>query len=52
MQFGTNVIGHFAFTDTIIPLLIKTAKIAPAGTVRMVWVSSSAVCATIGRDEG
>jgi NAD(P)-dependent dehydrogenase (short-subunit alcohol dehydrogenase family) len=42
LQLGTNCIGPFLFTKLVTPLLISTAKIAPAGSVRVVWVSSSA----------
>ena len=40
MQLGTNNIGPFLFTKLLTPLLVSTAKIAPAETVRVVWVSS------------
>jgi len=43
LQFGTNVIGHFAFTQVLEPLLAKTGKSQPPGSVRLVWVSSSGV---------
>jgi retinol dehydrogenase-12 len=43
MQFGTNVIGHFAFTKVLEPLLASTGKSQPPGSVRLVWVSSSGV---------
>lgn len=42
VQLGTNVLGHFLFTKILTPILISTAKIAPTGTVRVVFVSSSA----------
>lgn len=42
LQLGTNCIGPFAFTKLLTPLLVSTAKISPANTVRVVWVSSSA----------
>ncbi|KAN0127177.1 NAD-P-binding protein [Lactarius tabidus] len=40
MQFGTNVLGHYYFTKLLIPVLTATAKKTPAGTVRVVNVSS------------
>jgi NAD(P)-dependent dehydrogenase (short-subunit alcohol dehydrogenase family) len=38
--FGTNHLGPFLFTTTLLPLLVKTAKINP--DVRVVTVSSTA----------
>jgi len=40
MQFGTNVLGHFYLTKSLLPVLTATAKKTPAGTVRVVNVSS------------
>lgn len=42
MQLGTNNLAPFLFTKLLTPTLIKTAKVSPPGTVRVVWVSSSA----------
>ncbi|ORX40331.1 hypothetical protein BD324DRAFT_679349 [Kockovaella imperatae] len=42
LQFGTNCIGHFAFSQPLLKLLRSTAKTAPANSVRIVWVSSAA----------
>ncbi|KAH9005646.1 NAD-P-binding protein [Lactarius hatsudake] len=42
MQFGTNVLGHFYLTKLLLPVLTATAKNFPAGTVRVVNVSSIA----------
>jgi len=42
LQFGTNVLGHFYLTKLLLPLLTATAKKSPAGTVRVVNVSSFA----------
>ncbi|KAH8992672.1 NAD(P)-binding protein [Lactarius akahatsu] len=42
MQFGTNVLGHFYLTKLLLPVLTATAKKTPAGTVRVVNVSSIA----------
>ncbi|KAF1930347.1 NAD(P)-binding protein [Didymella exigua CBS 183.55] len=43
LQLGTNCLGHYAFTKLLTPLLVQTAKVSEAGSVRVVWVSSSAV---------
>jgi len=40
MQFGTNVLGHFYLTKLLLPALTATAKKTPAGTVRVVNLSS------------
>ncbi|KAI9449111.1 NAD-P-binding protein [Lactarius psammicola] len=40
MQFGTNVLGHFYLTKSLLPVLTATAKKTPAGTVRVVNLSS------------
>lgn len=42
LQLGTNCVAPFLFTKLLTPTLIKTAKLKPPGTVRVVWVSSSA----------
>ncbi|PWN43390.1 NAD(P)-binding protein [Ceraceosorus guamensis] len=41
LQWGTNNLGHQAFTQALVPLLKKTAKSASAGSVRIIWVASS-----------
>lgn len=43
LQFGTNNLGPFLFTEFLRPLLVETAKSAPKYSVRVIWVSSSAV---------
>jgi NAD(P)-dependent dehydrogenase (short-subunit alcohol dehydrogenase family) len=43
LQLGTNNIGHFLFAKLLHPVLKKTAATAPKNSVRVVWVSSSAV---------
>ncbi|KAF7796355.1 hypothetical protein EIP86_007532 [Pleurotus ostreatoroseus] len=40
VQFGTNVLGHFYFTQQLMPLLLSTAKTTPSGKVRVINVSS------------
>ncbi|KAI9742775.1 MAG: hypothetical protein M1818_003504 [Claussenomyces sp. TS43310] len=42
LQLGTNCVAPFLFTKLLTPLLVKTAKSAPAGSVRVVWTASSA----------
>ncbi|KAI1112124.1 hypothetical protein F5Y14DRAFT_283275 [Nemania sp. NC0429] len=42
LQLGVNVLGTFAITKHLTPLLASTAKTSPPGTVRVVWASSSA----------
>ncbi|KAI1120720.1 hypothetical protein F5Y10DRAFT_289358 [Nemania abortiva] len=42
LQLGVNVLGTFAFTKFLTPLLVSTAKISPPDTVRVIWASSSA----------
>ncbi|KUJ17225.1 NAD(P)-binding protein [Mollisia scopiformis] len=42
LQIGTNNVAPFLFTKLLTPILIKTAKSSPTGSVRVVWVSSSA----------
>ena len=42
LQLGTNNIAPFLFTKLLTPILVETAKTAPQGSVRVVWVSSSA----------
>ncbi|KAI8631156.1 hypothetical protein F5Y19DRAFT_473555 [Xylariaceae sp. FL1651] len=42
LQLGVNNVGTFMFTKLLTPVLAATAKTEAAGTVRVVWVSSSA----------
>ncbi|CEH15902.1 Dehydrogenases with different specificities (related to short-chain alcohol dehydrogenases) [Ceraceosorus bombacis] len=42
LTFGTNNIGHHAFTQTLLPLIKKTAASSPPNSVRIVYVSSAA----------
>lgn len=41
-QLGVNNVGAHLFTKLLTPLLVQTAKKESPGTVRVVWVSSSA----------
>lgn len=40
MQMGTNVLGHYLFTELLTPILEKTASNAPANSVRVCWAAS------------
>jgi retinol dehydrogenase-12 len=40
MNLGINVLGTFLFTKLLTPALISTARSEPAGSVRVIWVSS------------
>ncbi|EPS39453.1 hypothetical protein H072_6767 [Dactylellina haptotyla CBS 200.50] len=40
MQFATNHIGHFLFTNLIMPKLIAAAKTSPRGATRIINVAS------------
>ncbi|KAI1413036.1 short-chain dehydrogenase [Hypoxylon sp. FL1857] len=42
LQIATNNLGPFLFTTLLTPTLAETAKVSPEGSVRVVWVSSSA----------
>ena len=42
MNLGTNNVGTFMFTKLLTPTLVSTAASEPPGSVRVVWVSSSA----------
>jgi len=40
LQWGTNVVGHFALTKRLLPILLSTATKSSEGEVRVVNVSS------------
>ncbi|KAM0253669.1 hypothetical protein ACHAQJ_007181 [Trichoderma viride] len=40
LTLGTNNLGHHLFTKLVTPLLIRTAQVAPASSVRVVWLGS------------
>jgi len=42
LQLGVNNLGHFLLTSLLLPVLRQTAQGAAPGSVRVVWVSSSA----------
>jgi NAD(P)-dependent dehydrogenase (short-subunit alcohol dehydrogenase family) len=42
LQLGVNNVGTFMFTKLLTPLLVTTARTEGPGTVRVVWVGSSA----------
>jgi retinol dehydrogenase 12 len=52
LQFGVNCIGTYVFTMLLTPLLEKTAKISAPSTVRVVWVSSTAIEASYALEGG
>lgn len=41
LQFGTNALGHWYFTQLLLPTLLETAKTAPEHSVRVITTSSS-----------
>ncbi|KAI3321847.1 NAD(P)-binding protein [Xylariaceae sp. AK1471] len=42
LQLGVNCLGTFALTKLLTPTVVSTAKTSPPGSVRVIWVSSSA----------
>jgi NAD(P)-dependent dehydrogenase (short-subunit alcohol dehydrogenase family) len=42
MQFGTNVLGHFALTGLLLPAMVATARDSTAASVRVVTLASIA----------
>lgn len=42
LHVGTNCLGTFLLTDLLTPILARTARTESPGTVRVVWVCSSA----------
>lgn len=40
-QWQTNYLAHWVFTEHLLPLMLRTAKILPAGSVRIVNLTSS-----------
>lgn len=50
LQLGTNCVGPFLFTKLLTPILVETAKKETTGSVRVIWVSSSA--AHLGAPKG
>lgn len=47
LQLGVNNVGTFMFTKLLTPTLVATAKTQAPGSVRVVWVSSSAAEAPV-----
>lgn len=41
IHLGVNCVGPHLLTKLLTPTLVETAKLEPAGTVRVVWVSSA-----------
>lgn len=52
LQLGVNNVGTFLFTKLLTPILAATAKTERPGTVRVVWVSSSAAEAPLSPKGG
>lgn len=46
LQMATNCLGHYIFTQLLLPILLRTAESAPPAEVRVVWTSSIAVDAS------
>lgn len=42
LQFGVNALAPFLLTKLLTPIMVQTAKTSVPGSVRVVWVSSSA----------
>jgi retinol dehydrogenase-12 len=42
-QMGTNCLGPYLLSESLVPVLEKTAATAPKGTVRVTWAASLAV---------
>ncbi|KAF2141407.1 uncharacterized protein K452DRAFT_251337 [Aplosporella prunicola CBS 121167] len=40
LQMGTNCLGPFLFTQQLLPILKKTAAMAPPNSVRVTWAAS------------
>ncbi|KAK9374029.1 uncharacterized protein V1513DRAFT_447051 [Lipomyces chichibuensis] len=40
LQWGTNVVAHFALHSLLTPILTSTASLLSPGSVRVIWVSS------------
>lgn len=42
LQIDSNTLGPFLFTKLLTPLLVQTAQSSPPGSVKVMWVASSA----------
>jgi retinol dehydrogenase-12 len=42
-QMGTNCLGPYLLSESLVPILEKTASTAPKGSVRVTWAASLAV---------
>jgi hypothetical protein len=49
---GVNKIGHFLLTKLLTPILIRTAKVEPSNTVRVIWISSLGIKLTSPKPGG
>ena len=43
LTMATNCLGHYLFTQLLVPVLVSTAKTTSPGAVRVVWTSSIVV---------
>jgi retinol dehydrogenase 12 len=50
LQMGVNCVGPFLFTKLLAPTLVSTAKSSSPNSVRVVWVSSSAMQGLSAKD--
>lgn len=41
-EWQTNYLAHWVFTEHLLPAMLATSKTCPAGTVRIINVTSSA----------
>lgn len=46
LQMATNCLGHYLFTQLLLPTLLKTAESVPSAAVRVIWTSSIVVDAS------
>lgn len=43
LQMATNCLGHYLFTQLLLPTLLRTAESSPPAAVRVIWTSSLTV---------
>lgn len=43
MTVGTDCVGPYLFTKSLLPILRQTARLAPPGSVRVTWAGSIAL---------
>lgn len=52
LALGVNCVGAFLLTKLLTPVLVKTAKIEPPNTVRVIWLSSFGLLQYSPEDRG